>query len=351
VGTNLSLGDVLRRGALSAIWRSDFAPDWRFSVSEDAELRQDRTFGRDLEEARISAGARLRRASADRTTLLEAGVRGEMSRSRGVGSEFLLDRDAARATLVLDRFPLHGSDWRLAYTFSVRAYPDSQSRDHREHLVEGRWHRDVGDVHSLVLEVETTRRSTVHAPTGGPAPATSRDDFWTAIGAVENDLRWGSRSWWTRVTLEGFRYDRPDSAVFFDYGLARALTGPRFGTLRWILTVGPRGEVLWSPESPAEEYREIGGFVEVEFATGGAWWTATPAAGWRDYSEVPFSDVLGASSPRSSFAFYEVSLLGDQPLAPGLRLHLLASGRYEAHVDAAHDARSLYFSLDVRKLF
>ena len=45
-----------------------------------------------------------------------------------------------------------------------------------------------------------------------------------------------------------------------------------------------------------------------------------------------------------------MGLLGEQPIAGDLRLRLSASVRFESHVDSLQDARSLYFSLDLRKL-
>jgi hypothetical protein len=53
----------------------------------------------------------------------------------------------------------------------------------------------------------------------------------------------------------------------------------------------------------------------------------------------------------SLFAFYELAVFGDQPLAGSLRLRLSGMGRAEVHSDGAEDSRSLYFSLDVRRLF
>jgi hypothetical protein len=43
--------------------------------------------------------------------------------------------------------------------------------------------------------------------------------------------------------------------------------------------------------------------------------------------------------------------MGDQPLPGELRVRLFAYLRFERHTEAAEDARSLYFSLDVRRVF
>jgi len=76
-----------------------------------------------------------------------------------------------------------------------------------------------------------------------------------------------------------------------------------------------------------------------------------PAAGVRAYGRGPLAENLGLGSLHSSYAFYELTLFGDQAIAGGLRLRALASGRWEPHVDATQNAGSLYFSLDLRRLF
>jgi hypothetical protein len=74
-----------------------------------------------------------------------------------------------------------------------------------------------------------------------------------------------------------------------------------------------------------------------------------PIAGWRDYDEGPAgSPTVGL---HSSYAFYEVNVLADQALPGALRLRAYVNARYESHVDPAQDASSLYFSLDLRRLF
>ena len=72
-----------------------------------------------------------------------------------------------------------------------------------------------------------------------------------------------------------------------------------------------------------------------------------PVAGWRDYDEAPDATV----GIHSSYSFAEINVLADQALPGALRLRAYVNGRLESHVDHAQDARSLYFSLDLRKLF
>jgi hypothetical protein len=53
----------------------------------------------------------------------------------------------------------------------------------------------------------------------------------------------------------------------------------------------------------------------------------------------------------SSFDFVELTGFLDQPLPGKLRARATAAVRSERHDVADHDARSLYFSLDLRRLF
>jgi hypothetical protein len=346
IHNELSLGDKVQRDVLDLSWRHAVSPDWRFTVLPRAEYRHDRTFDRDLEEWRGSLGALLRRSLADGSTFGEFGCRGEFLSSSGRGSHFLLDRRVGQASLSVDHVPLFGSEWRLAYRFAARSFPDSSERNHWAHGWEGRWRRMLGNGHGLTVETEGERRQTVD-----PA-LTSRDNFWQGDGAVEGEIRWGeARTLVGRVTVEAVHYDREDSLLFFDYQIARGRLGPRFELGSLSASLGPRAEALFSRHNPSEEYREIGGSTELEYLAPGTWWSLTPSAGWRDYTDSTDGDTLGVPGLHSSFAFYELSLLAEQALPGAVRLRLFATARYESHIDSAQDARSLYFSLDVRRLF
>jgi len=160
-----------------------------------------------------------------------------------------------------------------------------------------------------------------------------------------------------RGSAELLRFDDPDSAIFFDYDIVRVQLGPQLVHGAWTTRFGPRGEVLSSPQID-EEYREIAGFVEVEWMPGSGWWSLSPVAGWRDYEhdeEAPATpDAIGTTptpSTRSSYAFYELGAMIDQSLPASLRLHVHASGLVEQHTDSSQDARSLYFACELRRLF
>ena len=336
----LSLGDKVQRGSIGLTWRDDPSPGWRLYAAPRVEYRHDRTFDRDLGEWRGAASARLRHGFLE-SRFAELGATGELLRTRGQGALFLLDRNAARASVALEGAPLFGPEWRLGYSLAVREFPDSSERDHVEHGWEGRWRRDFAAGHSLSFETEGARRQT------RSSSPTTRDRFVEGEGAVEADLRFGeSVSLRSHAMVEAIHYDRGDDTLFFDYRIVRARLGPRFGQGPGSASLGPRAEWLASPNH-SEEYFEVGGFAELEYLGGSAWWSVTPAAGWRDYSErsTPRTPAL-----HSSYAFYEMGVLGEQPIAGDLRLRLSASVRFESHVDSLQDARSLYFSLDLRKL-
>jgi hypothetical protein len=338
---DLSLGDKIQYGRLVLDWRHDLAPRWRYLVAPSFEYRQDRTFGRDLREWRGFAAARLRHHTDDRATELAAS--GEVVRSSGYGSDLVLDRQAAQISASLDRTPSLGSETHLGYRLAARVFPDSTSRDHVEHGWEGRWRRLSGAGHGLLIEAAGARRSAMHLSTVG------RDDYWEVDGAVEGEARWSDGgALRARLSAETMHYDHEDDLAFFDYRLARARLGPRFERGSVQIAVESRAEALFAPRSASEEYRELGGALDLELLGAGAWWSLTPAAGWRDYRA---GGSIESGALHSSFAFYEIGLLADQTLPSAVRVRLLASARHELHVDRAQDARSLYFSVDVRRLF
>ena len=342
----LSLGDKLRRDVLGMSWRSQFSPDWRVAVTPRLEYRKDRTFDRDLEEWRGSLGGRLRRAFAEQSTFAEVGVGGDFLRSSGQGSDFLLDRNTAKASVSVERIPLLGPEWRLGYSLAGRDFPDSSERRHLEHGMEGHWRRSFEAGGYVSVDADGARRVTLES-----AP-TSRDRFSQVEGALEGELPASEAvAVRGRAGIEALQYDSEDSTLFFNYQIYRARLTPRLERTNWSLGMGPRLEALSSAHEPGEEYREIAGIAELEYSKRGAWWNVTPAAGWRDYGDAPSSDTLGVAGLHSSYAFAEIGVLADQALPGATRLRLLATTRFEWHIDPAQDARSLYFSLDLRRVF
>ena len=339
------LGDKLTRNALQLSWTDDVSPDWRLSLHPRLEYRNDRTFDRDLEEWRGSAAGRLRRSFDDGNTFADLRAKGEFLRTKGTGADFIPDRNAFQIGSSVDHVPLFGNEWRLGYRLDARQFPDSTVRDHFEHGVDGRIKFGHAAGHWLAFDATLSRRVTMRL-----AP-TSRDNFWQEWGQAELGLRIDER-WQARanVQYEGFRYDVQDTSIYFDYGIARARVGPRYDRYTGLsVSAGPEGEILRSAINPAEDYDEFGAFLEIELLGLGGWWSATPAAGRREYSGESF-DPDGLDL-HQSYTYYEISVLGDQRVPGGVRLRALGTVRHERHADSASDATSLYFSLDVRRLF
>ncbi|MBI1796123.1 MAG: hypothetical protein HY076_07835 [Candidatus Eisenbacteria bacterium] len=339
----LSLGDLIQRDALALAWRQEVASGWRLLLDPAVAWRHDRTFDRNDQEWHEGMRARLRRTLDDDATSIEGGVTGDLLRTTGPGSQFVLDRNSLGALLALDRLPLFGDEWRLAWGVTDRVFPDSSERNHDEYAWEGRWRHGFGGGHALLFETAGQRRLTHHIVT------TSRDNFWSESGALETDARLSDR-WSLRLRVEGdaLQYDLEDSTLFFDYRIARARLGARFEReARWSITAGPRAEALSSPLAPGESYREIGGEVELEVLGGRSWWNVTPAGGYRAYDQTAQVGLPGAL--HSSFAYASLEAFVDQALPGRLRLRALTSLRYESHLDPSQNAASIYLSLQLRE--
>jgi hypothetical protein len=343
--TEASLGNLLEREFAGFSYRA-VGTDWTWIVDPNLEHRHDQTFGRSLDELRAAFGGRVRRSFADDLTAAELGARADLLRTEGAGSEFQPDRNGLALTTSIDHLGLLGEEWRVGYRLSVRAFPDSTVRDHEEHLLETRW-KSGGSSRWASIDATGTRRIAMHE-----AP-TSRDNFWIGEAALEarTDVR-GPWSTGARAELEVTHYDVEDSTLYFDYQVARARAILRCEpSLRWSIELAPRVEALFATLDPGEEYREVGGVMDLEFLDRGSWWSVSPAAGWREYEDVP---AAGPRSPplHSSYAFYAIDMIADQRLPAGFRFKALGSFRWESHVDPAQDARSVYASLELsRALF
>lgn len=346
LANELSIGDRLTRSASSLLWRTDASPEDRWSADPRFEYRRDRSLGRNLEEWRASAGLRYRRSLIESFRTLDVGLRGEALRSRGAGAEYVLDRNTGAVAVAFDQLGVSGPEWRLGYRFSARAFPDSTVRDHFEHGWETRLRGDATAAWSWQIETSGERRVTVAI-----AP-TSRDNFWQERADFELERRgdvWGFRA---RLEADAIQYDLQDSTLYFDYQTLRMTLGPRLGgSGAWSAWLAPRGEALFSSWNPGEAYVEAALGLELEALAPGAWWSMTPAAGWRRYDEDPAAESQGLGSPRRSYAFAELAAFGDHHVAGGVRLRAIANARLEKHDDEAQDAVSLYFSVDVRKIF
>jgi hypothetical protein len=336
-------GDLVQGDRLGLVWRTEPTPDWRLTVSPSTEFRHDGTFDRDMTESRSDVTVKARRAFQDGMHAFEWAARGELVRTSGEGSEFLLDRQGVRLSAAFERADWTGQDLRIGYGLWARAFPDSSIRDHFEHGVELAWRSDAASGAVISLDADVARRVTFDVV------ETTRDNFWGGHAGLEGSLPVAT-GWSLRARLDGEaqRYDVPDSTVFFDYQVAGVRLTPRWEPHPGLaVAAGPWVERLWSAWNPAESYTEVAGSFELEWLGGRGWWSLTPAVGWREYEQTRLAD-LALHSP---YAFYDFTVIGDQPLAGSLRLRAFANARLESHTESAQDARSLYFSIDVRTLF
>jgi hypothetical protein len=117
------------------------------------------------------------------------------------------------------------------------------------------------------------------------------------------------------------------------------------------VSIGPRLQWLRSPGEPAEAYDETAGALEVEWLLPGRWWNVGPALGWRNYRLEPSGNPFEDVGIHSSYWFIDLSAFAEQALGAGWQLRGIGTARDEHHRDTSQNARSLYFSLDIRRLF
>ncbi|MCU0258798.1 MAG: hypothetical protein MUF56_07215 [Solirubrobacteraceae bacterium] len=340
----LGIGSLLQRDRLALRLVHD-AIDWRLGLVPRVEWRHDRTLGRDLTEQRAGVTGGARRLFPVSGLVAEASAGAEWLRASGLGSGQMPDRDVLSGLLALDQASA-GSDWRLSGGYIHRAFPDSVTRDHHEWWGEGRTR--LGSLARLSFDLDG---GLVRRLPARPAP-TTRDDFLEVRGGAGLVGRLGSSlGWRVRGEAEALRYAEPDSTLYFDYEVGRLVALLRHDGGRWSLEGGPRLEALRSPANAGEGYDEFAGVIELTLFAPGAWWSFEPVFGRRRYQPDPSLEAIGYGSLRSTYTFLEANVTGDQPLGAGLRLRALVSGRHEWHTDGSQDATSLYFSLDLRRLF
>lgn len=344
----VAIGERLQRATFLGRWRQAVAPDWRWLLLPRAEYRRDRSLGRDFEEYQAGLTTRLRHELLDGATAIEGGLQGDWLHTAGSGAELLADRWTAGAVAALDRSALSGLDGRLEYTFRVRGFPDSSMRDHLEHETQLRLRAGWGLADFAAVDLATIRRFTIHL-----AP-TSLDNFWeeTALFEIQHDAggRLGAAA---HVDVDAVQFDVPDAVLYFDHQEVVARAGPRWQPHPTTLfEAGPRLDWLGTSLAPEESYLEFGGYVSLETIAAGALWTVTPSAGRRRYpAGEPDPNFPSVTSGHSSYDFVELELFGDQRIPGGCRARLSANGRWELHDEAVENATSLYFSVDVRRLF
>src|SRR5262249_61536886 len=84
------------------------------------------------------------------------------------------------------------------------------------------------------------------------------------------------------LSVDGYRYDRPDTSVYFDYTQAslQPMLHSSIGS-SWGVRVGPRLEWLLAPDVVAERYRQVSLVLEAERLHPGDWLSLSAPAGWR----------------------------------------------------------------------
>lgn len=345
------LGEKHVRLGTSASVHSRPGARTRMSLEPRVEYESDERFGLLRRDWRASVVGRVRRLSEDELATLRITAASDLIRVADGSDPFLLSGTTARAAIGYGRTPIFGWEWDLEYGALARVFRDSTLRDHLEHRFGVTFRRDFERGHAIAFDLSGDRRMALRDP------ESSRDRFIQLRLRAESSLRVGE-GWSLRPEFgaETQRYDRPDSLVEFDYGLvAASLELRRDIGLAWRFSVGPRAEWLASPWSPDEEYGDVALVFEVERLSAGGWWSLAPVLGHRAYalaeaSVVSASDPI-ALAPHSNFDYVELTGFVDLPVPGGLRVRSLGTLRAERHSIADHDARSLYFSLDLRRLF
>jgi hypothetical protein len=320
----------------------------RLSLTPQLDVRHDQSFGDDRRELEFQPEGRARFTSSGRSNIVDLLAGGDWFRSDGTSELVTLDRNAGRAWLRWSHAPLTSRwDSELGYGADLRTFPDSTNRDHLEQHGALTFRGTLPRAGSAILDAEVDRRTPLY-----DTPST-RDHFWSGQGNgtifVPFHDRLVAEVW---LTVDGYRYDHPDSSVYFDYTLVSVLPSLHWTlTHDWGLRLGPRFEDLFAPEVPDERYHQFEMVLEAEWLHLGDWLSLSPSAGWREYEHSSSTLSLAQPDLHSSYLFVEGEAFGDFGLPGRLRLRFSGSARYESHEDPSQDANSLYGSIDLRRSF
>jgi hypothetical protein len=340
-------GDKLLRSYTRVELRGEPRDGLRLALTPELDMRRDRSFGDDRRELRFRPDGRVRLTSLDHSDVYDLLLGGDWFRSSGTSELVTLDRNAGRAWLRWSHAPML-SNWEteLGYGADARAFPDSTTRDHIEQHGAVTVRLLLPGGHAM-LDAQLDRRSAIHA-----TPST-RDHFWsgradgTAFVRMHDALT--AELW---MSAEGYRYDDADTSVYFDYTQLTAHPAFRWALAHdWGVRVGPRFEWMFTPEVPAERYRQVSAVIEAERLHAGDWWSLSPSAGWRQYDHSASTLSLAEPDLHSSYLFVEGELFADVGMPGRTRLRLSGTARYEDHEDPSQNASSVYLSVDVRRGF
>ncbi len=341
-------GNRLLRSSTRLDWRGEPSEGLRLTLSPDLDLRRDQSFGGDRRELRFRPDGRVRFTSLDRTQTWDLLLGGDWLRTSGTSELTTLDRNAGRAWLRWGRASLEGAwESELGYGADARAFPDSVERDHVEQHGALMLRRLLPGAGSAALDVQLDRRTSYYRV------SSTRDRFWSGRADATAFLplhdRLTGELW---LSLDGYRYDEPDTSVYFDYWLWTARPALHWSLARdWGVRVGPRLEWLAAPEVPAERYTQVAAVLEFERLHAGDWWSLSPSAGWRQYQRSSATLSLAEPDLHSSYLFVEAEVFADLAIPARARLRLSANGRFERHEDPSQDASSLYLAMDLRRKF
>ena len=345
---DLVVGNRLSQFSVVSSLRSPVVDRWSWSLEPTLRGGVDRSFGFDRRElGAVILGRARREMGWARDQAFEFRAGGDFLEVLSGAHDYSLSHRNAVAGVSYERAGLSPLEFRLEERTYVRTFPDSVTRDHYEQQVQASVSRDFGGLHSLVLRVGSNWRSTLY-----DTPS-SRDRYayydsqaeWTLHAGLRNTLQLQGDAEWTRYAV-------PDSVLDFDYGIGRA-------TARWsfqwststTVSAGTRWEWLDAPWNPVERYREAAATLEFERFTLGSWIMISPAYLWRRYEVTNSGSGFDAQPTHSHFDGIELFTMFEQAIPGGLRVRSTGVGRIEWHRDSSDDARSLYFSLDVRRLF
>jgi hypothetical protein len=179
---------------------------------------------------------------------------------------------------------------------------------------------------------------------------TTRDNFWLRQAGLEAALRLSER--WSasaRLEWEDTGFDAADP-TYFDYSVARARWAGRYQPTPFTsVELAPHLEWLRAPLQRAEEFGEGGAEVEMAWIGARSYVSLSPAGGRREYRGAAGDAVVPVS--HSDYLFVELNGLLDFPFGGGVRVRGAGSVRWEEHDEDDDDSRSLYFSLDLRRIF
>jgi hypothetical protein len=341
-------GNRLLRSSTRLEWRGEPGEGLRLTLSPELEVRRDQSFGADRRELRFRPDGRVRFTSLDRSQTWDLLVGGDWLRTSGISEVTTLDRNAGRAWLRWGRAPLDGAwETELGYGADARAFPDSVERDHIEQHGALTLRRLLPGAGAATLDLQLDRRTSYYRV------SSTRDRFWSGRADASALLPFHDRltgELW--LSVDGYRYDVPDSSVYFDYRQWTARPALHWSLARdWGVRVGPRFEWLTAPGVPAERYTQVAAVIEFERLHAGDWWSLAPSAGWRQYERSSATLTLADPDLHSSYLFVEAEVFADLAIPGRARLRLSGNGRYERHEDPSQDASSLYLALDLRRRF